>query len=165
MFSTFFHIFANWNILRFVGECECDEEFGGKTCECSNSMKNCIAPDSTQICSGRGTCDCNQCKCDSSSFGTFCESSPGNESVNALCIFYEPCVQCVINRKLERECSDFKERCSSKDKNLYKSEFYDDISGKGRALFFHMRYSMNLREALCLFWLQVDFGNFLKKGF
>lgn len=117
----------------FTGQCECYKEFSGKTCECSTLQTNCIAPDSNVTCSGFGTCDCNECQCDSSHFGKFCESSPGNEGLNSLCIFYEPCVQCVINRKLERECSDYQEKCTSKSGNLYKSEFYDDISGETSA--------------------------------
>lgn len=96
---------------------------------------NCIAPDSSKsekpkVCSGHGSCNCNQCECEEMHFGKFCESSPGNGSlINSLCVFYEPCVQCVISQKLERECSDYKDKCSSKGGALYKSEFYDDISG------------------------------------
>lgn len=112
------------------GKCECYENFSGETCECSSLETNCIAPDGEKVCSGHGKCNCNECQCDQSHFGKFCESFPGNESLNALCIFYEPCVQCVINRKLERECLDYKEKCSSKSGELYKAEFYDDISGE-----------------------------------
>lgn len=111
------------------GECECQPEFSGKTCECSNLESNCIAPNSTEVCSGHGSCECNECQCSPSYSGKFCESSQGNGSLNLLCVYYEPCVQCVINRKLERECSDYKDVCS-RNGNLYKSEFYDDISGK-----------------------------------
>jgi len=114
------------------GECKCDKDYSGRTCECSEKQTNCIAPDSSKVCSGHGACTCNECKCNQLRFGKFCESAPGNESLNSLCIFYEPCVQCVINRKLERECSDFKEKCSVNGGELYKSEFYEDISGELR---------------------------------
>lgn len=119
------------------GECKCKPEFSGETCECSSLQSNCIAPDSSKsesnkVCSGHGTCKCNQCECESSYLGKFCESSLGNESMNSLCIFYEPCVQCVISRKLEIECSSFEKDCSSKNGDLYESQFYDDISGNMR---------------------------------
>lgn len=112
------------------GVCECQAEFTGKTCECSNLETHCIAPGSDKVCSGHGSCDCNECKCKEPFSGKFCESSPGNESLNSLCIFYEPCVQCVINRKLGRDCSDYKDKCSSSSGELYKSEFFDDIPGE-----------------------------------
>jgi EGF-like domain len=129
-FSIFHRQIKNFVVHK--GECECDLEYSGKTCECSKLKTNCIAPDSNEVCSGHGSCECNECQCDPLRFGKFCESSPGNES--SLCIFYEPCVQCVINRKLERECSDFKDKCTSRNGDLYKSEFYDDISGEKRPL-------------------------------
>lgn len=116
------------------GICECPAGFSGETCECSTMETNCMSPDTNgtnKVCSGHGACKCNECLCDDPYFGKFCESSPGNEAFNSLCNFYEPCVQCVINRKLGRECSDYKEKCTSIATGvLYKSEFYDDISGE-----------------------------------
>ena len=117
------------------GICQCQPEFSGPTCECSTLQTNCISPDSkmsndtNNICSGHGVCKCNQCECEGSHFGQFCESTTGNGTFNSLCIFYETCVQCAINRKLGRECLDYVGKCSQNDV-LYKSEFYDDISGE-----------------------------------
>jgi hypothetical protein len=64
-------------------------------------------------------------------------------------------VQCVINRKLEHECSDYKEKCSSSAENgmLYKSEFYDDISGE--------------MEFLCVFvdlWARISMKFLITRG-
>lgn len=117
------------------GVCECLPAWSGPLCDCSSSQSNCIAPDTKnsdidKVCSGHGTCQCNQCECDSSYFGKFCEISVGNETQSSLCIFYEPCVQCIINRKLEKECLDYNEKCISRTGELYQSEFYDDISGE-----------------------------------
>lgn len=117
------------------GKCQCMPEFTGETCECSTQQTNCISPDSNmsndggKVCSGHGSCKCNQCECEEKYFGKFCESTHGNETFNSLCIFYETCVQCVINRKLQHECEDYESKCSQNGV-LYKSEFYDDISGE-----------------------------------
>lgn len=143
--KTFFIVFVHcsYNGLECGGRgycdcgvCQCQPDYTETTCECSTLTTNCISPDSkmsdtNKVCSGRGECKCNKCECEGSHFGKFCESSPGNETFNSLCIFYETCVQCVINRKLQHECSDYKEKCSSTETGaLYKSEFYDDISGE-----------------------------------
>ncbi|KAG5683512.1 hypothetical protein PVAND_012786 [Polypedilum vanderplanki] len=128
------------------GVCQCQPEFTGPTCECSTLQTNCISPDSKmsndggKICSGHGTCKCNQCECEDSRTGKFCESTPGNETFNSLCIFYETCVQCVINRKLQHECSDYEQKCSSQNGLLYKSEFYDKISDADILCIARVRY-------------------------
>lgn len=115
------------------GICHCQPEFTGPTCECSTLKTNCISPDSNMSndtnneCSGHGTCKCNQCECEGSHFGKFCESTAGNETFNSLCVFYETCVQCTISRRLGQECVDYDKKCSQNGM-LYKSEFYDDIS-------------------------------------
>lgn len=84
-----------------------------------------------KLCSGHGTCQCSQCLCDPLYRGKFCESSSeSTEENNGLCIFYEECVRCIINRKLGNECQDLEKVCSSKDGYLYDSEFFEDISGK-----------------------------------
>lgn len=131
------------------GECRCQPEFTGTTCECSTLTSNCIIPGSkisetNKLCSGHGDCKCNKCECEGSHFGKFCESTPGNETFNSLCIFYETCVQCVISRKLEHECSTYKEMCSSPNGgSLYKSQFYDDISGEDFFWFIHLVFNKN----------------------
>ena len=117
------------------GICQCEPEYSGDTCECSTLQTNCISPDAkmsdetNKICSGHGSCKCNHCDCNDGYFGTFCESTAGNKSFSSLCVYYESCVQCNINRKLGHECLDYDEKCSRSGK-LYKSEFYDDISGE-----------------------------------
>jgi hypothetical protein len=124
------------------GKCKCEAEYSGDVCECSKSTSNCIAPErllggkeNNKICSDRGVCKCNQCDCQNSYFGKFCESSFLVGDDNRMCVYYEDCVKCIINRKLERECSDYTKECASRDGILYKSEFFDDISGK-----FHVEY-------------------------
>ncbi|CAH0556908.1 unnamed protein product [Brassicogethes aeneus] len=67
------------------GLCECDDGFIGKQCQCAGNSnmnidnKNCLGPNRKE-CSGRGTCKCGQCVCDTTKnpdkdviSGDFCE--------------------------------------------------------------------------------------------
>lgn len=67
----------------------------------SNNDSTSTAP---QLCSGRGRCECGQCRCADTFYGTFCESSATHGS-NALCSFYEPCVACLLERQPEATAS------------------------------------------------------------
>ncbi|XP_020300729.1 integrin beta-nu-like isoform X2 [Pseudomyrmex gracilis] len=63
------------------GVCKCDFGWSGNTCDCdeSSSTENrlqCIAVNSTEVCSNRGECICGVCNCDKGYNGYFCECSP-----------------------------------------------------------------------------------------
>ncbi|XP_056406070.1 integrin beta-4 isoform X1 [Hyla sarda] len=64
------------------GRCECNEPWRGEFCNCSSlqaiDSQSCIAPNSTEICSGRGECLCGVCQCygespDHQYQGEFCQ--------------------------------------------------------------------------------------------
>lgn len=117
-----------------AGECECYLDWSGRVCECSTLQTNCIAPDKLdkkRICSNHGDCICNQCECHGNARGKFCETSAlADPSENSLCLYYENCVKCIVNRRLQKECSDYEKLCSSDEGVLHESEFYDNIRGE-----------------------------------
>lgn len=47
---------------------------------------------------------------------------------NALCLYYEPCVSCLLERNEFKNCTDLDERCMAKDGTKFYYEFVDDIS-------------------------------------
>ncbi|CAL8095272.1 unnamed protein product [Orchesella dallaii] len=72
---------------EICGLCECNENYFGKTCECSADAGRsidlstaCKYENSTEICSGRGNCLCGQCTCIESErySGSFCECDNNN---------------------------------------------------------------------------------------
>lgn len=92
------------------GTCRCRTGWSGPLCKCATTTATCMAPgvggsgdsNSTggtapQLCSGRGSCECGQCHCADTFYGSFCESSATHGS-NALCSFYEPCVTCLLEQ-------------------------------------------------------------------
>lgn len=108
------------------GECKCHDGWSGERCDCQTSQAPCIAPNSETICSGHGTCECASCKCESNFYGSFCEMT--STAVNALCLYYEPCVSCLLDRNEFNNCTDLEERCMAKDGTKFYYEFVDDIS-------------------------------------
>jgi integrin beta 1 len=123
------------------GSCQCKPEWKGENCDCSAVEATCIAPDDTagKLCGEHGKCLCGKCECDENYFGDFCESTADREANNTLCLFYEPCVECILQRKLGQECEDSKllQHCTSKEGIEYKHEYVDDLSGKfNRITFF-----------------------------
>lgn len=108
------------------GNCKCMDGWSGERCDCAISQATCIAPNSEKICSGHGSCDCGNCKCASNFYGTFCEMT--STAVNALCLYYEPCVNCLLDRNEFKNCSDVDARCRAKDGTKFYHEFVDDIS-------------------------------------
>ena len=62
------------------GICKCNNGWSGEKCDCDESspMENrlqCIAANSTKLCSDRGECICGSCLCDEGYTGQFCECS------------------------------------------------------------------------------------------
>lgn len=93
------------------GECVCHNGWTGERCDCSPAKDKCYPPNSNSLCSGNGDCKCGGCKCDFGFTGDFCESKSGADS--ALCLFFEPCVRCLISRKgNETACPDISEHCA-----------------------------------------------------
>uniref|UniRef100_A0A7G3AML4 Integrin beta n=1 Tax=Lutzomyia longipalpis TaxID=7200 RepID=A0A7G3AML4_LUTLO len=102
------------------GVCKCFAEYSGDKCQCpSNSV--CNAPNTGIECSGKGKCDCGRCVCNPGSMGKFCEGESPEES--SLCLFYEECVLCLINRRQGEICNNVKDLCSSQDGREYHNEF------------------------------------------
>lgn len=111
------------------GECKCNDGWTGERCDCPTSSLTCTAPNSDKEhseCSGHGVCDCGQCKCASNFYGTFCEMT--STAKNALCLYYEPCVNCLLERNEWKNCTDLDERCTAKDGTKFYYEFASDIS-------------------------------------
>ncbi|XP_075237290.1 integrin beta-PS-like isoform X1 [Lycorma delicatula] len=95
------------------GKCVCKPGWThgprGEACDCWSGNDTCIAPGSTEICSGHGTCVCGQCKCDEDEQGRrhsghFCEkctTCPGR------CQELKDCVMCRAYKTgplTEEEC-------------------------------------------------------------
>lgn len=111
------------------GECVCQNGWTGERCDCSPAMDKCYPPNSNSLCSGKGECKCNSCsKCDFGFSGDFCESKSGADS--ALCLFYEPCVKCLINRHHNAtSCSNIAEYCTDhKNGREFDYKFSHDLN-------------------------------------
>jgi len=84
------------------GECKCSEcvckpGWTGDECECRDSTASCVAPNDTRLCSGKGACECDACRCFETDggwySGKFCEDCP---ACKGKCEEYQKCVQCQI---------------------------------------------------------------------
>lgn len=95
----------------YCGQCVCKYGWSGTRCNCKDSTDGCTGP-TGEICSGRGNCDCGTCSCQEPYLGTFCEIDA--EKDNKLCLFYEPCVTCLIEQKQGMDgCKNLSEICAS----------------------------------------------------
>ncbi|XP_037802014.1 kielin/chordin-like protein [Penaeus monodon] len=76
-------------------KCQCKRGWVGEACECEDSVENCRNPDTGEICSGQGICDCNACICSATEDGRYsgrwCEDCP---TCRSKCSQYKSCVQC-----------------------------------------------------------------------
>ncbi|XP_030383061.1 integrin beta-nu [Scaptodrosophila lebanonensis] len=101
----------------YCGRCVCKYGWSGTRCNCKESTDGCIGP-TGEICSGRGSCECGTCQCDDEFFGMFCEIDTKKD--NKLCQFYEPCVTCLIEQKLELgTCSNLTDVCADAEYNQH----------------------------------------------
>ncbi|XP_062137998.1 integrin beta-nu [Drosophila sulfurigaster albostrigata] len=95
----------------YCGQCVCKDGWNGTRCNCNVSTDECKGP-TGEICSGRGSCECGACDCQEPYLGVFCEIDA--EKDNKLCLFYEPCVTCLIEKKQGMDgCKNETEVCSS----------------------------------------------------
>lgn len=119
--------------------CVCQPEYTGSACDCLASNKTCIAPNSTEICSGHGDCECGACRCEVNEEGRFsgkyCEKCP---TCSGRCHEFKDCVQCQMYKTGPLSESDCSTNCTlfvpkaeeiieadeSKDEHL--CTFYDD---------------------------------------
>eukprot|EP00092_Neocalanus_flemingeri_P010016 GFUD01010796.1.p1 GENE.GFUD01010796.1~~GFUD01010796.1.p1 ORF type:complete len:824 (-),score=173.21 GFUD01010796.1:871-3342(-) len=85
------------------GKCTCNSEWdveGYTACECRASNETCITPYGEHInklCSGHGTCECGECKCEETEegqySGRYCEDCP---TCPGKCEELKACVQCQV---------------------------------------------------------------------
>ncbi|XP_016994692.2 integrin beta-PS isoform X2 [Drosophila takahashii] len=79
------------------GQCKCKPGWGGTNCGCLESTDSCLAPGSTELCSGHGACECGVCKCTATEqgrySGRFCEKCP---TCSGRCQELKDCVQCQM---------------------------------------------------------------------
>lgn len=96
------------------GRCICENGWSGEACGCSSTNTTCIAPNSTDICSGNGNCNCGQCACneteDGRYTGTFCEKSP---LPTGKCVEFKDCVQCQMYKKGKLNEEDCATNCTT----------------------------------------------------
>lgn len=109
------------------GECVCQNGWTGPRCDCSPAKDKCYPPNNSEsLCSGNGDCKCGGCKCDFGFTGDFCESKSGEDS--ALCLFYEPCVKCLISRNQnETACQNVPEYCTDKNGREFDYAFSHEL--------------------------------------
>ncbi|KAL3319207.1 integrin, beta [Cichlidogyrus casuarinus] len=86
------------------GKCKCKPGFFRSNCACRNSTLTCIAPNSDQLCSGRGSCECGYCLCDVPWTGRYCNVETTGEKKNEICKQSETCVTCLLNK--HRKCEE-----------------------------------------------------------
>ncbi|XP_059178838.1 integrin beta-1-like [Physella acuta] len=105
----------NGNGTFECGKCTCNPGRYGKFCECQaddlsskESVKQCIEPNKTEVCSGRGSCICGECICDTRSIDslqTF--SGPYCECDDYSCNFYND-LMCGGNERGKCDCGNCK---------------------------------------------------------
>ncbi|RLU15411.1 hypothetical protein DMN91_012405 [Ooceraea biroi] len=76
--------------INECGVCKCNLGWSGDTCDCDESSPienrlQCIATNSTEICSNRGECVCSTCVCDKGYNGPSCECSPCDKTDGIEC--------------------------------------------------------------------------------
>ncbi|XP_044249425.2 integrin beta-nu [Drosophila takahashii] len=110
----------------FCGQCVCKYGWSENGCNCEGKTDACVGP-TAEICSQRGYCECEECQCDEPYLGKFCEVDP--EKDNKLCLFYEPCVTCLIQQKQGMgTCDNLTEICSSSDRqDMHRHRFVSDL--------------------------------------
>jgi metal-sulfur cluster biosynthetic enzyme len=96
---------------------------GKKDCSCSTNPEHpeCLDPKSKKTCSGKGTCKCAKCECNSDSEGVFCQKEKGlslSDIKENTCNTLTPCIldhhidlkNATAEKKEEwrKECSELK---------------------------------------------------------
>ena len=116
----------------------CFEGWTGEDCSCPTSTAGCRHEwAGAELCSGRGSCECNQCQCEAGSSGRFCQQDaniqPATREANT-CARIEPCILHDIygyenNTEVTEE---IKVRYSLFDHNLF-TTFAARMNGKKAA--------------------------------
>uniref|UniRef100_A0A146KXD2 Integrin beta n=1 Tax=Lygus hesperus TaxID=30085 RepID=A0A146KXD2_LYGHE len=91
------------------GKCQCLDGWDGQDCSCSTNNNTCMAPGSTEVCSGKGDCVCGKCSCHTEAegrySGKYCEKCP---TCPGRCLELRDCVQCQVHKSgplTEEECA------------------------------------------------------------
>ncbi|KAH8378296.1 hypothetical protein KR093_010628, partial [Drosophila rubida] len=117
----------------YCGQCVCKYGWSGTRCNCKESLNECTGP-TGEICSGRGSCECGACSCQKPYLGVFCEIDA--EKDNKLCLFYEPCVTCLIERKQHMAgCKNESDVCASaKLLDVFNYQFVEELETEEKCL-------------------------------
>ena len=74
----------------------CFEGWTGEDCSCPTSTAGCRHEwAGAELCSGRGSCECNQCQCEAGSSGRFCQQDANIQPAAReadTCARIEPCI-------------------------------------------------------------------------
>ncbi|XP_043217613.1 integrin beta-PS-like [Amphibalanus amphitrite] len=78
------------------GTCACHPGWQGFACDCPSSTASCKEPGSDRICSGKGSCECGECRCyrheGEAYSGRYCETCP---TCRSKCDTYRFCAECL----------------------------------------------------------------------
>lgn len=114
------------------GECKCQSGWSGPACECRVNNATCMAPDSTKVCSDRGTCVCGVCQCavvnNTRYSGKYCKDCP--HCTSHICEELRDCVECQIHSTGKYDKDECSIKCTGhKIEGVEKIEPLKDTEG------------------------------------
>lgn len=128
------------------GKCSCFSGYTGDACECPIAKTSCIAPGSSEICSGKGECLCGECKCEQEDyvgqFGQYCEEC--DSCKGSRCAELQDCVECTMYGTGLYQKTNCLQQCSKY--NIVPVQFVDE-----KNLLLKEKFCMSIDAAGCHF--------------